>query len=59
MLGGVIVQVVSAGLKPFPETATLPLLAAWFGVSVMEALGEPTVKVAPAKCPKLSLTFTT
>jgi hypothetical protein len=56
----VILQIVSEGLNPLPTIATVVRGpgGTTFGNTVMEAVGEPTVKVVPAKYPKVSFTFT-
>ena len=59
---GVMVQLVSDGLNPLPEIPTdwgnTDEAITTFGDIVIPALGAPTVKVAPAKKPLLSVTLT-
>jgi hypothetical protein len=54
----VAMQLVSDGLKPFPTIPTESPTFATFGTMAIVALGEPTVKVVPAKWPVLSFTLT-
>jgi hypothetical protein len=54
----VVVQYVSDGLNPFPTIPTESPTFATFGTMLIVALGEPTVKVAPAKWSVLSFTLT-
>jgi hypothetical protein len=54
----VVMQAVSDGLNPFPTIPTESPTFATFGTMLIVAVGEPTVKVAPANLPVLSFTLT-